>query len=217
MEEFKRYYDYDVYNDGRVYSHHVDRFLKGDIVQGYLQYSLYIDNTAVRIKAHRLVGMLFLPLPDNYKDLVINHIDGNKLNNNYSNLEWTTYYGNNKHARDTGLNNISESNSKRWKDNDFRERLSEKFSKVFRERQTTAWKNNGRFRYLIKIGDKEYTRSELAKIIEKSQSYTDALIKKAASGTIIPIFIANNIQIIDTERSKVNRLSKAVDNEENVA
>ena len=56
-----------------------DKFLTKSIVQGYVQYTLYIDGKIKRIKAHRLVGLLFLSPPENYKDLVINHKDGNKL------------------------------------------------------------------------------------------------------------------------------------------
>lgn len=34
---------------------------------------------------------------------VVNHLDGNKLNNNASNLEWTTVSGNTQHSFDNGL------------------------------------------------------------------------------------------------------------------
>lgn len=50
---------------------------------------------------HRLLGFAYIPNPDNYP--VINHKDGNKLNLELSNLEWTTFSENTKHAITTGL------------------------------------------------------------------------------------------------------------------
>src|SRR6478609_8956229 len=50
---------------------------------------------------HRLVAIAFIPNPNNYE--VVNHLDGDKLNNNAWNLEWTTLVGNAKHAKETGL------------------------------------------------------------------------------------------------------------------
>lgn len=59
---------------------------------------------------HRLVCMAFHPIEgkemyDDYKDLQVNHIDGNTLNNNADNLEWVTKSENMKHAYESGLNN----------------------------------------------------------------------------------------------------------------
>lgn len=56
------------------------------------------------LKIHRLVAEAFIPNPNNLP--VINHIDGNKINNNTSNLEWCTFSENNLHAIRLGLVNI---------------------------------------------------------------------------------------------------------------
>jgi hypothetical protein len=50
---------------------------------------------------HRLMMEAFIPNPENKKD--INHIDGNKLNNVLSNLEWATRSENMVHMYKTGL------------------------------------------------------------------------------------------------------------------
>lgn len=62
---------------------------------------------------HRCIAMAFIPNPDNKKE--VNHIDGNKQNNDISNLEWNTPLENNRHAWDTGLKNNFGENHDRCK------------------------------------------------------------------------------------------------------
>lgn len=66
----------------------------------------YLKNTGTLAKyerTHRLVGLTFIENKNNLP--FINHIDGNKLNNHYLNLEWCTAKENSKHAVKNGLKN----------------------------------------------------------------------------------------------------------------
>lgn len=56
-------------------------------------------------KLHRIVASAFLGLDPSSKQ-VVNHLDGNSLNNEISNLEVTTQADNIRHAYNTGLNGI---------------------------------------------------------------------------------------------------------------
>lgn len=53
------------------------------------------------VSVHRAVAIMYLPNPNNLE--CVNHIDGNKLNNHVSNLEWCTADENRAHAIKTGL------------------------------------------------------------------------------------------------------------------
>lgn len=52
---------------------------------------------------HRLVAEGFVKNPNPLTKKYVNHIDGNKLNNQAENLEWVTIKENNDHARQIGL------------------------------------------------------------------------------------------------------------------
>ena len=88
---FKSYYDYDVYEDGRVWSNKSNIFLKQRLDKdGYQTVGLWIKNVKRKTySVHRLMGELFLPNFNNLPE--IDHIDRNKLNNSLFNLKWETY------------------------------------------------------------------------------------------------------------------------------
>lgn len=77
---------------------------------GYERITLQNDKGEHKLTTvHRVVGMAFIPNPDNKPE--INHIDGDKQNNHVSNLEWATRKENVKHKFDElGC----ESNLKGW-------------------------------------------------------------------------------------------------------
>ena len=63
---------------------------------GYKQVILCFQRPIKHINIHRLVAVAFIPNPDNKPQ--VNHIDGNKLNNNVTNLEWVTGSENSIHS-----------------------------------------------------------------------------------------------------------------------
>ena len=192
---------YMVYPDGRVWSSHLKRFLKGHVSNlGYLTYILVIDGVRTFFFAHRLVALLFLEKPDGCN--VVNHIDGNKLNNHFSNLEWCTAYDNNKHARIHKLNDVAKSNSDRWKDANFRCRVSKNISTARISMNVARGEKNPRYRYKIMCHGKIIQRTELSALLGLSQSYTDLLIRKAAKGDVHQLISQNGIKIIDIKESQ---------------
>lgn len=72
-----------------------------DISTGYIAIQLHKNNKMLTKRIHRLVASTFIPNPNNYP--VVNHIDGNKKNNQVDNLEWCTYSENSLHAINSGL------------------------------------------------------------------------------------------------------------------
>ena len=94
---------YQVSNFARVKSFHKGkvRILKPEMTKGYLRISLYKNGKTKLYFVHILVARAFIPNPD--KKPFVNHVDGNKLNNNASNLEWVTASENQQHAIKLGL------------------------------------------------------------------------------------------------------------------
>ena len=96
-KHIKDFIDYSVNTQGELFSHKTGepKLIKGSISQGYSHVKLSNGDTLKSTTMHRLVAETFLPKPKGKN--IVNHLDGNKLNNNVSNLEWTNNYGNMKH------------------------------------------------------------------------------------------------------------------------
>lgn len=93
---------YSVTNKGRVYNEKRGKFLKPSVNSS--NYKKVVLN-GKNLYVHRLVAEAFCDNPDNLCE--VNHKDGNKWNNNYTNLEWVTKSENAQHAFDMGLRTIS--------------------------------------------------------------------------------------------------------------
>ena len=108
MEEFWKnidgFNDYKISNLGKIITckYNKENFLVPSISRnGYLRIKLYKNNKIYYCNIHRLVAENFIKNKDNKPQ--VNHIDGNKLNNNINNLEWVTSSENIQHAHNTGL------------------------------------------------------------------------------------------------------------------
>lgn len=68
---------------------------------GYYKVEFYKNGTRKTIKVHQLVAKHFVANPYRYD--IINHIDGNRLNNRWDNLEWCRQVDNINHAIENKL------------------------------------------------------------------------------------------------------------------
>lgn len=80
--------------DGRILKPTTDN-------KGYLRIKITLDRKPISYKVHRMVASAFVPNPNNLPQ--VNHINGNKTDNSFDNLEWVTNRENAAHAIRTGL------------------------------------------------------------------------------------------------------------------
>lgn len=94
---------YLINEDGDIFDIKEKKTRKPEISKrGYLRVSFYLYGKYKKRFVHRLVLATFNPV-ENMDKLQVNHIDGNKQNNNINNLEWCTNKENLEHAWETGL------------------------------------------------------------------------------------------------------------------
>lgn len=112
-KKIKEYPNYEISNYGRVrslkyYSNvHKKYYVRVLILKektnryGYKMITLSNENGRKCFTIHRLVAKAFIDNKSNYNE--VNHIDGNKSNNKFNNLEWCTRRDNILHAYKLGL------------------------------------------------------------------------------------------------------------------
>ena len=147
---------YAVSNDGQVWSHISNKWLKPSTTSnGY---------ASVRLKGktqnvHRLIAEAFCNKSKGCDQ--VNHINGDKLDNRAENLEWVTMSQNHKHAFATGLRKPSD---------------------IQREavRQTALKKRRftiNEIRYIRKMfNDFDFTQTAIAKFFKTSQSVIHRIV-----------------------------------------
>lgn len=99
------YYEYYIDTEGNVYNNKNHILATSISNSGYKQVTLWKDNKGKSYYIHRLLATYYINNPNNYEQ--VNHIDGNKLNNALSNLEWCTRQYNTIHAIENKLKTYS--------------------------------------------------------------------------------------------------------------
>lgn len=94
---------YIIYDNGKIFDKKRNKYCNKHLNhKGY--HTVWIATVGKTLSVHRLVLCKYCPT-ENEIYLQVNHIDGNKTNNNLDNLEWVTQSENQKHAYSLDLIN----------------------------------------------------------------------------------------------------------------
>lgn len=129
---YKWFEKYKVYENGDIYSGD-HKMSSSDNGRGYQVIRLTLKEGRKIFGVHRLVALCFIPNPENYPE--VNHKDGNKLNNHFTNLEWVNRGQNIKHAFENELRSATGINNARCLTN---EKTVHKICKLLQEGLSSA-------------------------------------------------------------------------------
>ena len=102
--KIKGYPNYEICENGEVISYCIykeGRILKPYLgIRGYYTVNLRVDGKTKNVKIHRLLGLHFIPNPEN--KLFIDHINRIRTDNRLENLRWATRKENNNNKTSSG-------------------------------------------------------------------------------------------------------------------
>ncbi len=98
----KDYPNYEISNLGKVKNIKTNKLISVSVHKhGHHVVRLWSNSKTRLFNIYRLLAIHFIPNPENKRE--VNHIDGNRMNFELSNLEWVTASENMKHSFRTGL------------------------------------------------------------------------------------------------------------------
>ena len=102
IKDIEKFEDYTIDTNGNVFSKRKNKYLKQTINKfGYCKVTLQKNKLKKMFSVHRLVASAFIPNLSNLPQ--VNHINGNKQDNKFENLEWVTPKENMVKAVKSGL------------------------------------------------------------------------------------------------------------------
>lgn len=112
---------YKISTFGNVFSKRSNKIIKPALLEnGYLRVQTKLNGNIIRFRVHKAVAETFVKLKRD-DQMYVNHINGDKQDNHYLNLEWCTLSENQTHARATGLHPMKyEKESRKLSDEDVR-------------------------------------------------------------------------------------------------